>query len=140
MAATLAALPGGAWGAEIYRWTDAEGRPHFGDRPPDGDAAVVDIPASPSDTAPAAPAVDRDRLLEAYRKGRERRRREAEVQARQTAEEAARCQAASRRLAGIDRSGLLYRSTPSGEREYLSDEERRAERRRTAAAVTRWCD
>ena len=43
----------------VYRWTDAEGRVHFGDRPPEGiEARTVDIAPPPpsSGTSPAGAA------------------------------------------------------------------------------------
>jgi glutaredoxin len=39
--------------AEIYKWTDAQGRTQFSDQPPPGGAATVTIPATNAMTAPA---------------------------------------------------------------------------------------
>ena len=48
--ATLAGLAGAA---EIYKWTDAEGKVHFSDSPPPGvsDAIKVSIASAPTDPA-----------------------------------------------------------------------------------------
>lgn len=67
----------------LFRWTDSEGRLHFGDRPPPADAGHVEELNMPTFTAPSLPA-DEDPYsilnqlgrLEASRRDLERERRE----------------------------------------------------------------
>lgn len=67
----------------LYRWTDSEGRVHFTDHPPPGDAEVAEALVVPSYASPAlAPADDpysilnQSKRMEASRKHVERERRE----------------------------------------------------------------
>jgi hypothetical protein len=88
-AIALAALAAVA-AAEVHRWTDAEGRVHYGDRPPAGSQSVpVTTGASPSQPVPSdAERLERQqRMLDAYRQEREEKQ---QAEARHKAEEAER--------------------------------------------------
>jgi hypothetical protein len=114
--------------AEVYKWVDADGNVHYGDRPP----ATGVVPRSMS--LPAEPAKDADheqrslkqhRLLEAFEAERsERDRAEAETAAarRKRTQE---CEKARRDLVGFERASIVYTSDESGARIYMNDEERR---------------
>jgi glutaredoxin-like YruB-family protein len=56
----LFVVAGGAAAAGVYKWTDAEGRVHFGDRPPTGAAsetvAIPGVDGPAADDGPVAPA------------------------------------------------------------------------------------
>lgn len=41
-----------AQAGDIYRWTDAQGRVHYGDQPPPGDAQKITEPPPPSPLSP----------------------------------------------------------------------------------------
>ena len=74
----------------LFRWTDSEGRIHFGDRPPPADVEQVEELSVPSFAAPSLPA-DEDPYsilnqlgrLQAYRQNLERERRERARQERE---------------------------------------------------------
>jgi len=84
-AVTLALAAQGAGAEGVYKWTDAQGRVHFGDRPP-GEASTTAIaplapPAAPAPTD-AERAVRQQRLLDMYRDERlEKEEREAKQKA-----------------------------------------------------------
>lgn len=94
--------------AEIYKWTDANGRVHYSDRPQDG----VDAKAQQALRAVAAPAPAQDDW-------RERERLSRQNQARQSA--------AERRAAKADEAGIAAQKpyNPSMDRSgnAMSDEE-----------------
>lgn len=127
----------------VYKWVDADGQVHFGDRPPDRGAEQVEVPNNP--VAPAAPdATDpleqQDRLLRAYEAERqERQEREAERRA-EAEQRARRCVEARDRLRRYEQAGYLYRLDPSGERVIASDAEREQSTAAARAAVEQWCD
>lgn len=61
---TLALLPAFA-AAEVYKWTGADGRVHYGDRPPSPQAQPLNLPPSqtfkaPASIAPPAPGTNSD--------------------------------------------------------------------------------
>lgn len=143
LACLLLAMAAPHAGAEgVYKWTDAQGRVHFGDRPPgEGRSAPIAPPAAPLE--PAASEGERaerqQRLLDMYRDERiERQEREAREKAEQE-DRRRRCARARDRLAWYEQSGRVYEPTPSGERRYLSDGEVDAEIRTTRNEIARWC-
>lgn len=129
----LAAAPAAA---EIYKWTDADGKVHFSDQPPPPNVkAPVNVKPRRSAATPSAPAQDaapaagapktyveqeaefRKRQVEAAEKA------EAEKKAAELAAEKQRnCSRAKAQLASLQ-SGRITRANAAGEREYLSDAE-----------------
>ncbi len=111
--------------AEVYKWVDADGNVHYGDRPP---ATGVD---SRSMSLPRAPAKDADheqrslkqrRLLEAF----EAERAEQDQAAAASRARAQKCEEARRHLARLEGANIVYYTgDESGARIYMSDEERR---------------
>ena len=130
--------------AEVYRWTDDNGQVHFSQRPPAQEAQRLQLPES----GPGQPAADADlmrrrererRLLESYEHERtqKRTRQARELNARQeAAERCSRLQVYWRRLS---HPGPLYIRRDDGEREYLSDAQREAERARIRPSYVQAC-
>jgi hypothetical protein len=141
-AVTLALAAHGAVAEGVYRWTDAQGRVHFGDRPPGDDTSMaIAPPAPPAATAPSdvERAVRRQRLLDMYRDERlEREEREAKEKS-EDEDRRQRCALARDRLERYEGSPRIYDPQPNGERRYLSDGERDAEIRTARNEVARWC-
>jgi hypothetical protein len=139
----LALAAGSAGAQEIHRWTDAQGRVHFGDRPPEAAGAYAPSGAAPAAGGTANPEAERaqrrQKLLDAYQQERADR---AEGEARQKAEEAERqrrCAQARDRLARYERGGRIYEPLPNGEHRFLSDAERDAELRTARNEEKRHC-
>jgi hypothetical protein len=141
-AVTLCLAACAAFGEGVYKWTDAQGRVHFGDRPPGGAASTgIAPPSAPAATPPtdAERASRQQRLLDMYRDERlEKEEREAKQKADEE-ERRRRCAYARDRLDRYQRSTRIYDPQPSGERRYLSDGERDAEIRTAQNEVARWC-
>ncbi|MVW74874.1 DUF4124 domain-containing protein [Pseudomonas xionganensis] len=134
----LLLLPGVAM-AEIYRWTDEQGRVHFGQRP------AADVQAQQVEVRPQV--IERDEET----KGREERAarfyqaRQAE-QAQAAAEAAeqrrqrdAECAKLQRKLADIPEGASYYRKDAQGQRVYYSDEELDATRRQLRDRISERC-
>jgi hypothetical protein len=119
--------------AEIYKWTDANGRVHFGDKPTGTAAksATVALPPPPDNAAsrPAASSTPDDR--------RERQRRLLEVMAQERAEKERKAQALAAEEAELNRkcSELrnflkdsegrpLYTTDDDGVNHFLTEEQR----------------
>lgn len=139
-AVTISLAAHGSLGEGIYKWTDAQGRLHFGDRPPGEASSATIAPPAPS-TAPAEAerAARQQRLLDMYR---DERLEKAEREAKQKADEEdrrRRCAHARDRLDRYERSPRIYDPQPNGERRYLSDGERDAEIRTARNEVARLC-
>ena len=127
--------------AGIYRWVDADGKVHFGDRPPAAETkeemTIPQTPASPGTSSDRA--TDRKRLLEQIQTERENRREEARKRADKKKERERRCVLAKDRLRIYTESSSLYDLTQDGERRVLSFEERERVTTNAEQAVKRWC-
>lgn len=156
-AALFAALPALA---QIYSWTDKDGRVHFSDTPPPaGEVKVIKGAAPRSPAPPAEPAqssgadgsADAQQasrpptLAEREQAFRERRAAEAEAQAKaedESAREAERqrfCEQARNQLAALQSGQRVSRFNAAGEREYLDDAARSAEVARLQQQVAEHC-
>ena len=127
-------------GAEVFRSTDANGNANYSDRPQGNDAVPVFIATPrPATPAPTAPQRANSRATAATTAAEQPAA--AAEPAEATAEERAKnCSIARERLQTYTVSHRLYRTTESGEREYLNDGEIDEARARAAADVETWCD
>ena len=114
--------------AEVYKWVDANGKVHYGDRPSSTNARQMEIKSAPStQSAPDATRKnqqDIDSWLKA--RGEERRvnqRREAELQ-REQAIERQKCTELKLELQDLQQGGgVWYDLDATGKRHYYSDKE-----------------
>lgn len=128
--------------AEVYKWTDAQGRVHYGDKPQGNNAETINLPTQ---EPPAAPHVSEDRLekqrrlLDAYAEER-RLKREAEDKARKEKEERKRkCADLKDDLRNQENASGVYRLDKDGKRVFMSTEEREASTAELKKEVTYWC-
>lgn len=129
----LATAPLGGAQAKVYKWTDANGKVHYGERPPAGAEAESLRIKSKDNAADAAPASAGERrarqrkLLKAFEA--DRKEREAD-KAKARKQDAKREQACARMKQYIDQEAqakYLYRKdAKTGEKIPVSDEERAA--------------
>lgn len=113
--------------AEVYQWTDSNGRLHFGDQPAQGARNVRPVAApTPARTYPGSspsPAADPAAAPDA-RERLERQQAAADADA-DAAARARKCQALRRHLQSIE-GVRAFHEAPNGERHYLDDAERQA--------------
>jgi hypothetical protein len=145
IAAAMAMGPVSA--AEVYRWTDADGRVHYGSRPPQDAAGArsVELPEAPGGAARAADldsAQRRDRqrrLLEAYSHERRQKQAAAAESAERRQEQERRCRALQAQWRRLAFSGPVYFKRDDGTRDFLSDERRAAEQARLRPVYIEVC-
>lgn len=135
-------LAGSAVAAEVYKWKDAEGHLHFGDRPPtaEGDAESVTIRSG----APAAANGNSQERLRQVLDGftKEREAREASQAAAQDAQQQREqaCTRAKARQYSAEHSNFLFVYTPTGERRVLEGAEYNNVIAKARQAVADSCD
>ncbi len=137
----LAALATGA-GAEVYRWTDAEGRVHYGDRPSAGSQSIPLSAGTPPAQPPPGDAERlqrQQRMLDAYRQEREEKQQAEAKRKADDAERERNCAQARDSLARYERSSGIYEPQADGSRRYLSEAERESAIRAAQGDVKRWC-
>lgn len=131
--------------AVVYKWTDVDGKVHFGDRPPDGvKAEVVEILGARPGTTPSPPPAPSP---QAARSPGNAQAGAAGTKAstpavdpdEAAASKAAQCDAAQARLKQLLDGRHLYKTGENGEREYLTSEQIDAERADAKSEVAQVC-
>ncbi|MDF2074613.1 DUF4124 domain-containing protein [Pseudomonas mendocina] len=123
--------------AEIYRWTDEQGRVHFAQRPVAG-AETVEV--KPQVVERDAHTREREaRTQRFYDARREEQQQAAATAAAQREERAGECRDLRRRLAQIPEGFSYYRTDANGERIYYSDDETDAARRQLRERIAQRC-
>lgn len=141
MALTMAS---GAMANEIYKWTDAEGSIHYGDRP-SGAASETRLAMTYHRTNSSSvqkrvqARVDRQTEREEARADAAAAEQEAAETAAIAAERERKCERSRTRLETYLQSRRLYRTDDNGERVYLDDEQRVEARQKAEEQVADLC-
>ncbi|KZX50897.1 hypothetical protein FIU84_05480 [Stutzerimonas frequens] len=123
--------------AQIYRWTDAEGRVHFGQRPA---AGAEQIEVRPQVVERDDQTREREARSERFFDARRQEQQAAREQASQTwAAQEQECQSLRNRLSQLQLGGRFFRNDAAGERVYYSDSELEAARQHLAARISQVC-
>jgi hypothetical protein len=129
--------------SEIYKWTDADGNVHYGDRPSGADSEVrLQIASQPTDPARIqAQAVARNEQAAVAREAKDSApkgpsKEELQAEARERAKQ---CETYRARLESFIQSRRLYREDDKGERVYLDEAEMRAAREKVQHQVEEYC-
>jgi len=127
--------------AIVYKWTDAQGKVQYGDRPPDGvHAEIVDLPgshAAPTATPPGAPAPARtSATTPAGVTPQEKKAVDEDVEAAR----AKQCADAQERYKKLIEGRRLYKLGEDGEKQYLTSEEIDTERLNAKRDVDTTCN
>ncbi|MEO5691632.1 MAG: DUF4124 domain-containing protein [Usitatibacter sp.] len=116
--------------AQIYKWVDAQGRTHYGEKPADGTPATAI--AAPSPPSEPARSNNPEKWKEMERDLRTRRldkarAEEAQQKKQDSAERKRECANAQRQITILERQAPVYSRDAKGERVYASDEVREKE-------------
>jgi hypothetical protein len=137
--------------AEMYKWTDENGKTHYSDQPPPGVTKTETIkgpkatqatptpPPAPPGALPPRGAPDPEMEF------RKRRVQAAELEAKQqkdaqAAEEKKRnCDRATEQVKAYERGGRVTRYGPNGEQIFLNEQEIQSELVNARKTVDSWC-
>ncbi|KPQ27182.1 MAG: protein of unknown function containing DUF4124 domain [Marinobacter excellens HL-55] len=128
----VAAAPGLADAASVYKWTDESGVTHFGDRKPTGkNSEQVNVRSGTSRNSDNQRQSPQDQLneLEEQQQAQQQRREESAVEEARRKQREANCETAQSNLRTIS-SNARIRVEDNGEQRYLSPEEIDEQRRR----------
>lgn len=129
-------LPGLAM-AEIYKWTDAQGRVHFDQRAVSG-STPVEVKPQVIETDEATR--QRQQRSENFYKARRDEQSQADQRAaKQAAQTEQQCRDLRRQLAKIPPGAAYYSVDAKGERVYYSDAELDAARRQLSQQIAQHC-
>ncbi|MEL7187034.1 MAG: DUF4124 domain-containing protein [Pseudomonadota bacterium] len=137
-------VSGAAMADSIYKWTDAEGNVHYGDRP-SGEATEERLQITYARTSSSSVK----RQVDSYRSAADARedartaaaesRAEAAEQRAAEEERMARCEQTRAQLAQMLEARRVYREDENGERVYLDDVQRAEARARAEEQIEEHC-
>ena len=143
--ATAVIASGGAFADSIYKWTDAEGNVHYGDRPSGAEAEVRmsltytrtdnDAVEQRIETRLNQQTVKREAAVVAAEEAKSGEEKRAADAARQR-----QCDSYRGKLETLMQARRLYREDENGERVYLDDSARLDARQRTEDLVQEFCN
>lgn len=136
---TLWLATSAATATEVFKWTDANGDVHFGDRPPQAGAEQITVRGG-GGRADLGRQERTQRLLQEFETERAEQAEQEAAAAREEAQRTAACEEARNRHYEYQNSGYLYEWDAKGEKRVLSDAEHRRAREEAQADVDKWCD
>ncbi|MEX0899269.1 MAG: DUF4124 domain-containing protein [Gammaproteobacteria bacterium] len=127
--------------AQVYKWTDDEGRVHYSDTPP-GDVEATLLPIESADTdleATLREQVARERELELREQTDADAAEDAEAEAAHRAAVERACVQARERVAMLESARRISRVDADGNRRSYNEEQRAAALAEARQQVTEWC-
>ena len=141
-----ASLCAAAQSNEIYKWVDADGNVHYGDRPDGSDNAPVEIlEIASARTSPERVQADVEERLERQEERDEAKKLEEEARQEAAQAQAERdsqreqCAAYRARLQKFNTARRLYRTDENGERIYLDETQMQQTRSDLQALIAETC-
>lgn len=125
--------------AEIYRWTDEQGRVHFGQRPAAG-AQAQQVEVKPQIIERDEETRAREERVARFYEAREAEQAQATIKASEIrAKRSAQCERLRKGLADLAPGQRYYRPGDDGERHYYSDAELDAARQQLRDQLSEHC-
>jgi hypothetical protein len=128
--------------AGIYKWTDSEGRVHFGDQPANSETATelnIIIKKNTGVTNSSGHKKDREYLLKKIDKDKEEKAKKRSKRLAEANKRKRKCDAYRASYQSQIQSNRSYYMSPDGERTYLSDKERSARKKKLSKGVSKYC-
>jgi len=123
--------------AEIYTWTDKDGKVHFSDKPITSEKVTT---IKPKENNNIANAVSKDSQWQRdFNKSKQAKAEQAEEEAKQARKNKGYCNQLRRQLATIDQGGRIYVMSPEGERSFQSEAQLKAEKKKLTKAYKQTC-
>ena len=129
---------------KIYKWTDANGKIHYGERPPGGKAEQIKLKrSSPYKSAPAKASSNKgdasSKFLESVATERKEKKEATDKLAKEKEINDKNCSLARRQVAGLKQGGRKYEVNEQGERAYLDDTAIQDRLNEAKNNVEKWC-
>lgn len=129
--------------AELYKWTDGEGRVHYSDQPPTVDVQTVKHSAAgqAETTSQATQSLNaQEQEFQKRRKDAEDARTKAEKEAEQARAKRENCARARNNLGTLQNTPRVYTTNAAGQRSYMDDAARAEALARSQKAVSDFCE
>ena len=126
--------------AEIYRWTDANGVTHFGERAPDqSDAEEVKVRNVNADPKAVKALTEMQKASESRREERQQEQADRRAQAEEAKLKGQQCASAKAHRERLVNANRLFRVNAEGVRERVGEEACAEDMRRIDKEIKNWC-
>lgn len=123
--------------AEIYRWTDKDGKVHFSDRPI-ADESITTLKL-PKNNNIAKTITQNNQWQQNYNKTKQAKAEQAQEKVKQRNKNKAFCDSLKNRLEFFKQGGRIYEMSPTGERSYQSDKQLKAKKKNLIKLINKSC-
>ncbi len=129
---------------KIYKWTDSNGKVHYGERAPSGNAKQLRIPTTTPYGATPKPKPSKktdaaSKFLESVATERKEKKEAADKTAKEKEITDKNCSNARRRVASLKQGGRQYEVNEKGERNYLDEAAIQSRLNDAQSKVKKWC-
>jgi hypothetical protein len=128
--------------AELYKWTDSQGKVHYTDQPPTVNAQTVKHPQAgqtEATTQATKSLSDKDQAYQKRREEAEQARQKAEKDAEQERIQRENCAKARNNLNTLQNRSRVYTTNAAGQRTYMDDAARADALANSQKAVSDFC-
>jgi hypothetical protein len=128
--------------AEMYKWTDAQGKVHYTDQPPTVNAQTIkgSSAGQAETTNQATQSLNaKDQAYEKRRKEADEARAKAEKEAEQARIQRENCDKARKNLSTLQNTPRVYTTDAAGRRTYMDDAARASAMAASQKAVSDYC-
>jgi hypothetical protein len=129
--------------ADLYKWTDAQGKVHYTDQPPTVNTQTIKNP-SPGQaeaTSQATQALDaQDQAYQKRKKELDEARAKADKEAEQARVKRENCAKARSNLSALQAPSGVYTTNAAGQRTYMNDASRASALAASQKAVSDYCE
>jgi Tfp pilus assembly protein FimT len=123
--------------AEIYTWTDKNGKTHFSDKPTIHEKTTTITPDENNNIADTV--TKNSQWQQDYNQAKQDKAKQSESLAMQARENKGNCEQLKRRIAIINQGGRIYVMSPKGEREFKSEAQLKTEHKILTQAYKQTC-
>lgn len=123
--------------AEIYTWTDENGKVHFSDKPIHDEKVTTITPKENNNISKTVSS--NNQWQQDYNKAKQAKAEKIEKDATQARKNKGYCDNIKRQIAIIDQGGRIYVMSTEGERAFQSEEQLNAEKKKYTKAYKKTC-
>ena len=128
--------------AEMYKWTDGQGKVHYSDQPPTVDVQTIKAPTAgqAETTTEATQSLNaKDQAFQKRQKDAEEARAKAEKEAEQARVKRENCDKARKNLSTLQNTPRVHTTNAAGQRTYMDDAARANAVESSQKAVSDFC-
>ncbi|MEY8214460.1 MAG: DUF4124 domain-containing protein [Colwellia sp.] len=123
--------------AEIYTWTDKNGKVHFSDKPISDEKVTTIKPKENNNISKTVS--NNSQWQQDYNKTKQAKAKEVQKKAKQKQENKVYCNHLKSELALYEQGGRFYLMSPDGERNYQSEEQLTAQKKKFTKLIKQNC-